>query len=147
MGYDKMLPLNIGVEAGELACKLARKWGYSTKKIPNDFAKIICAVDSFWGRSLAAVSSSTNSKHKKDYGPFMPGFQCVAYNDLSALELAINDQHVCAFMMEPIQGKAGIVVPDEGYLRGARELCDKYNVIWIGDEIQTGLGRTGSIDF
>ncbi|XP_072386887.1 ornithine aminotransferase, mitochondrial-like [Diabrotica undecimpunctata] len=142
-GYDKLLPMNTGVEAGDTACKLARKWGYRKKKIAKDQAKIIFAVDNFWGRSLAACSSSTDPLCFEDYGPFLPGFSCVPYNDLKALEKSLQDPLVCAYMVEPIQGEAGIKVPDEGYLKGVRELCTKYNVLWIADEIQTGLGRTG----
>lgn len=142
-GYDKVLPMNTGVEADDTACKLARKWGYRKKKIPNNQAKIIFCSDNFWGRSLAAVSASTDPSSFEGYGPYMPGFSCVPFNDLKALETALSDPHVCGFMVEPIQGEAGIKVPDEGYLKGIRQLCDKYNVLWIADEIQTGLGRTG----
>ncbi|KAL1516771.1 hypothetical protein ABEB36_000629 [Hypothenemus hampei] len=142
-GYDKVLPMNTGVEADDTACKLARKWGYYKKKIPKNQAKIIFCSENFWGRSLAAVSASTDPTSFEGYGPFMPGFSCIPYNDLKALEVAISDPLVCAFMVEPIQGEAGIKVPDEGYLKGVRELCTKHNVLWIADEIQTGLGRTG----
>ncbi|XP_066142019.1 ornithine aminotransferase, mitochondrial isoform X2 [Euwallacea fornicatus] len=142
-GYDKVLPMNTGVEADDTACKLARKWGYRKKGIPKNEAKLIFCSDNFWGRSLAAVSASTDPTSFEDYGPFMPGFSCVPYNDLKALEKALSDPLVCGFMVEPIQGEAGIKVPDEGYLKGVRELCTKYNVLWIADEIQTGLGRTG----
>ncbi|XP_076258669.1 ornithine aminotransferase precursor [Rhynchophorus ferrugineus] len=142
-GYDKVLPMNTGVEADDTACKIARKWGYRKKNIPNNQAKIIFCSDNFWGRSLAAVSASTDPSSFEGYGPFMPGFSCVPYNDLKALETALSDPNVCGFMVEPIQGEAGIKVPSEGYLKGIRELCDKYNVLWIADEIQTGLGRTG----
>lgn len=142
-GYDKMLPMNTGVEADDTACKLARKWGYLKKKIPKDQAQIIFCSENFWGRSLAAVSASTDPQSFENYGPFMPGFSCVPYNDLQSLEKALKDPLVCGFMVEPIQGEAGIVVPHEGYLKGVRELCTKHNVLWIADEIQTGLGRTG----
>ncbi|XP_025832324.1 ornithine aminotransferase, mitochondrial isoform X1 [Agrilus planipennis] len=142
-GYDRMVPMNTGVEACETSCKISRKWGYKKKKIPKDSAKIIFATDNFWGRSLAAVSASTDPLAFEDYGPFMPGFSCVPYNDLHALEKALIDPLVCAFMVEPIQGEAGIKVPSEGYLKGVRELCTKHNVLWIADEVQTGLGRTG----
>jgi len=142
-GYDKVLPMNTGVEADDTSCKLARKWGYYKKKIPKDQAKIIFANDNFWGRSLAAVSASTDPTSYEGYGPFMPGFSCIPYDDLPALEKAFQDPTVCGFMVEPIQGEAGVVVPSEGYLKGIRELCTKYNVLWIADEIQTGLGRTG----
>ncbi|CAG9857322.1 unnamed protein product [Phyllotreta striolata] len=142
-GYDKVLPMNTGVEAAETACKLARKWGYRKKKIPSNEARIIFAANNFWGRSLAAVSASTDPVCFEGYGPFLPGFTCIPYNDLTALEKILQDPLVCAFMVEPIQGEAGIIVPDEGYLRGVRKLCTRYNVLWIADEIQTGLGRTG----
>lgn len=135
--------MNTGVEGGDTACKLARKWGYQVKGIPKNEAKIIFASENFWGRSLAAISSSTDPLSFEDYGPFMPGFSCVPYNDLHALEEALKDSRVCAFMVEPIQGEAGVVVPDDGYLTGVRELCTRYNVLWIADEVQTGLGRTG----
>lgn len=142
-GYDKVLPMNTGVEGDDTACKIARKWGYRKKNIPTNQAKTIFCSDNFWGRSLAAVSASTDPESFEGYGPFMPGFSVVPYNDLKAVENAISDPTVCAFMVEPIQGEAGIRVPDDGYLKGIRELCTKYNVLWIADEIQTGLGRTG----
>ncbi|XP_050507189.1 ornithine aminotransferase, mitochondrial [Diabrotica virgifera virgifera] len=142
-GYDKVLPMNTGVEADDTACKLARKWGYRKKGIPKNQAKIIFGQDNFWGRSLAAVSASTDPTSYEDYGPFMPGFKIIPYDDLKALEEELKDPNVCAYMVEPIQGEAGIRVPSPGYLKGVRELCTKYNVLWIADEIQTGLGRTG----
>ncbi|XP_050398783.1 ornithine aminotransferase, mitochondrial [Patella vulgata] len=141
--YDKVLPMNTGVEGGETACKLARKWGYSVKKIPDNKAKIIFADGNFWGRTLAAISSSTDPSSYSGFGPFMPGYVVVPYNDLSALEKELKDKNVCAFMVEPIQGEAGVVVPDAGYLTKVRELCSKYNVLFIADEVQTGLARTG----
>lgn len=143
LGYDKVLPMNTGVEAGETACKLARKWGYTVKKIPTNQAKIIFAGGNFWGRTLAAVSSSTDPSSYEGFGPFMPGFHIIPYNDTAALEKELQDPNVCGFMVEPIQGEAGVVVPDAGYLAKVRELCTKYNVLFIADEIQTGLGRTG----
>lgn len=142
-GYDKVLPMNTGVEAGETACKLARKWGYVVKGIPENGAKIVFAEGNFWGRTLAAISASTDPSSYDGFGPYMPGYDIIPYNDLSALEDAIKQKNVCAFMVEPIQGEAGVVVPDPGYLKGVRELCTKYNVLWIADEVQTGLGRTG----
>ncbi|XP_043836167.1 ornithine aminotransferase, mitochondrial-like [Dromiciops gliroides] len=141
--YDKVLPMNSGVEAGDTACKLARKWAYSVKGVLKHQAKIIFPVGNFWGRSLAAISSSSDSKCYEDFGPFMPGFDIIPYNDLSALESALQDPNVAAFMVEPIQGEAGVIVPDPGYLSGVRDLCTKYNVLLIADEIQSGLGRTG----
>lgn len=132
-----------GVEADETACKLARRWGYDVKGIPENKAKIVFCNENFWGRTLAAISASTDPSSYKGFGPFMPGFELIPYNDLKALETKLQDPHVCGFMVEPIQGEAGVVVPDEGFLRGVRELCTKYNVLWIADEIQTGLGRCG----
>ncbi|XP_037933637.1 ornithine aminotransferase, mitochondrial [Teleopsis dalmanni] len=141
--YDKVLPMNTGVEGGETACKLARKWGYLKKNIPHNQAKIIFAENNFWGRTLSAVSASTDPSCYEGFGPFMPGFETIKYNDIAAVEKAIQEPHVCAFMVEPIQGEAGVVVPDAGYLKKIRELCTKYNVLWIADEVQTGLARTG----
>uniref|UniRef100_A0A3B3VAE1 Ornithine aminotransferase n=1 Tax=Poecilia latipinna TaxID=48699 RepID=A0A3B3VAE1_9TELE len=142
-GYDKVLPMNTGVEGGETACKLARKWAYNVKGVPNNKAKIIFAEGNFWGRTLAAISSSTDPSSYEGFGPYMPGFELVPFNDIPALEKALQDQNVAAFMVEPIQGEAGVVVPDQGYLTKVRELCTKYNVLWIADEVQTGLARTG----
>ncbi|XP_049858684.1 ornithine aminotransferase, mitochondrial isoform X2 [Schistocerca gregaria] len=144
-GYDKLLPMNTGVEAGETACKLARKWGYMKKKIPENQARIVFVEGNFWGRTLSAISSSTDPSSYGGFGPFMPGFSVIPYNDLKALEEALKDSNVCAFMVEPIQGEAGVVVPAEGYLRGVRELCSRHNVLWIADEVQTGLARTGKM--
>ncbi|XP_077300734.1 ornithine aminotransferase precursor isoform X2 [Arctopsyche grandis] len=144
-GFDKLLPMNTGVEGGETACKLARKWGYMVKKIPENQAKIIFADGNFWGRTLSAISSSNDPSSYKDFGPFMPGFQNVPYNNTEALEEAVKDPNVCAFMVEPIQGEAGVVVPDDGYLKRVREICTKNNVLWIADEVQTGLARTGKL--
>nr|XP_006630478.1 PREDICTED: ornithine aminotransferase, mitochondrial [Lepisosteus oculatus]XP_015202526.1 PREDICTED: ornithine aminotransferase, mitochondrial [Lepisosteus oculatus]XP_015202527.1 PREDICTED: ornithine aminotransferase, mitochondrial [Lepisosteus oculatus]XP_015202528.1 PREDICTED: ornithine aminotransferase, mitochondrial [Lepisosteus oculatus] len=142
-GYNKVLPMNTGVEAGETACKLARKWAYTVKDIPKYKAKIIFAVGNFWGRTLAAISSSTDPSSYEGFGPYMPGFELVPYNDIPALERALQDQNVAAFMVEPIQGEAGVIVPDEGYLTKVRELCTQHNVLLIADEVQTGLARTG----
>ena len=144
-GYDKVLPMNTGVEGGETAVKLARRWGYQVKGIADNQAKIIFASGNFWGRTLAAISSSTDPSSYENFGPFMPGFELVPYNDLVALEAALQDKNVAAFMFEPIQGEAGVVVPDEGYLTGIRNLCNQYNVLMIADEIQTGLARTGKM--
>ncbi|XP_013107431.2 ornithine aminotransferase, mitochondrial [Stomoxys calcitrans] len=141
--YDKVLPMNTGVEGGETACKLARKWAYTKKNIPNNKAKIVFAENNFWGRTLSAVSASTDPSSYEGFGPFMPGFEIIKYNDTNALEKALQDPHVCAFMVEPIQGEAGVVVPDHGYLKKVREICTKHNVLWIADEVQTGLARTG----
>ena len=144
-GYDKVLPMNTGVEGGETAIKLARRWGYNVKGIPENQAKIIFAEGNFWGRTLAAISSSTDPSSFKGFGPYMPGFGLVPYNDLVALEEALKDGNVAAFMVEPIQGEAGVVIPEDGYLKTVRALCDQYNVLFIADEIQTGLARTGKM--
>lgn len=138
-----MLPMNTGVEAAESAIKIARKWGYKVKKIPKNEAKIIFCEDNFWGRSIAAISSSTDPTAYENYGPFVPGFINIPFNNLKRLEQELKDPNVCAFMAEPIQGEAGVVVPDAGYLTKVQELCKKHNVLFIADEIQTGLGRTG----
>lgn len=142
-GFDRVLPMNTGVEGGETACKLARKWGYSVKGVPNNQAKIIFAEGNFWGRTIAAVSSSTDPDCYEGFGPYCPGFEIIPYNDLSALEAACQDPNAVAFMVEPIQGEAGVNVPDEGYLKGVRDICTKNNVLFIADEVQTGLARTG----
>ena len=143
--YDKVLPMNTGVEGGETANKLARKWGYLIKGIKENKAKIIFANGNFWGRTLAAISSSNDPLSYKDFGPFMPGYELVPYNDLNSLEEAFQDSNVCAFMVEPIQGEAGVVVPDEGYLAGVKKLCSQYNVLFMADEVQTGIARTGKM--
>ena len=144
-GYDKVLPMNTGVEGGETANKLARKWGYMKKGIEKNKARIIFAKGNFWGRTLAAISSSDDPSSYEGFGPFMPGYDLIPYNDLEALETELKDFNVCAFMVEPIQGEAGVVVPHEGYLAGVRKLCDKYNVLFIADEVQTGIARTGKM--
>lgn len=144
-GYDRVLPANTGVEGGETAVKLARKWAYLVKGVPINQAKIIFAANNFWGRTLAAISSSTDPKSTKDFGPYMPGYVIIPYNDLAALEEALQDPNVAAFMVEPIQGEAGVVVPDEGYMRKAYELCRNNNALLIADEVQTGIGRTGKL--
>ncbi len=144
-GYDKVLPMNTGVEGGETAVKLARKWAYTVKGIPKYKAKIIFAAGNFWGRTLAAISSSTDPECKEGFGPYMPGYIVIPYNNLNALEKALKDPNVAAFMVEPIQGEAGVIVPDEGYLRQVYEMCRSKNVLLICDEVQTGLGRTGKM--
>lgn len=144
-GYDKVLPMNTGVEGGETAIKLARRWAYTQKGVAENKAKIIFAEGNFWGRTLAAISSSNDPSSYKGFGPYMPGFELIPYNDTIALEKALQDKNVAAFMVEPIQGEAGVVVPDEGYLSKVRELCSTYNVLFIADEIQTGLARTGKM--
>ena len=144
-GYDKVLPMNTGVEGGETANKLARKWGYLKKGIEEDKARIIFANGNFWGRTLAAISSSDDPSSYKGFGPYMPGYSLIPYNNLDALENELKDKNVAAFMVEPIQGEAGVIVPDDGYLAGVRKLCTKYNVLYIADEVQTGIARTGKM--
>ncbi|BAV08238.1 ornithine--oxo-acid transaminase [Filimonas lacunae] len=144
-GYQKVLPMNTGVEGGETAIKLARRWAYDKKGVEENKAKIIFAEGNFWGRTLAAISSSTDPSSYKGFGPYMPGFELVPYNNIPELEKALQDKNVAAFMVEPIQGEAGVVVPDAGYLTRVRELCTQYNVLFIADEIQTGLARTGKM--
>jgi ornithine--oxo-acid transaminase len=142
-GYDRVLPMNTGVEGGETAIKLCRKWGYEVKGIPENKAKIIFATGNFWGRTIGAISSSSDEGSTKNFGPFLPGYELVPYDDLEALENSLNDPNVAGFMIEPIQGEAGVKVPQEGYLKNVRRLCDQYRVLFIADEVQTGLGRTG----
>lgn len=142
-GFERMLPMNTGVEGGETAIKLARRWGYQVKGIPENEAKIIFVEGNFWGRTMSAISSSTDPSSYKGFGPFMPGFHLVPYNDLVALEKAFQDPNVAGFMFEPIQGEAGVVIPDDNYIPGIRALCDQYNVLMIADEVQTGIARTG----
>ena len=142
-GYEKILPMNTGVEGGETAIKLARRWAYTKKSVPDNEAIIVFVEGNFWGRTLAAISSSNDPSSYAGFGPYMPGFISVPYNDLTALEAVLQNPNVAGFMLEPIQGEAGVVIPDDGYLRGVRALCDQYRVLMIADEIQTGLGRTG----
>lgn len=142
-GYDKVLPANSGVEAGEAAVKLCRRWGYDVKGIPKNQAKIIFVEGNFWGRTLAAISSSTDPSSRIGFGPFMTGYEIIPYNDLNALDEALKNPDVAGFMFEPIQGEAGVVVPDPGYLRGVRDRCTRANVLMIADEVQTGIARTG----
>lgn len=144
-GFDRVLPMNTGVEAGETAVKLARRWAYDRKGVEDNKARIVFASGNFWGRTLGAISSSTDDSSRKGFGPFMPGYSIIPYNDLAALEAAISHPDTAAFMVEPIQGEAGVVVPDKGYLQGVRALCTQYNVLFIADEIQTGLSRTGRL--
>ena len=144
-GYEKILPMNTGVEGGETAIKLARKWSYLVKGIEKNKAKIIFVSGNFWGRTLAAISSSDDPLSTNDFGPFMPGYEIIKYNDLQSLERSLQDPNVGAFMVEPIQGEAGVVVPDDNYLSEAYKLCKKSNVLFIADEVQTGIGRTGKL--
>ena len=144
--FDRVLPMNTGVEGGETALKLARRWGYDVKGIPHDKAKVLYCEMNFWGRSISACSSSSDPTCRGGFGPFLPGVGLVPYNDLAALSAAFEaDPNIAAFMLEPIQGEAGVVLPDEGYLRGVRDLCTKHNVLMICDEVQTGLCRTGTM--
>ncbi|MBL7812588.1 MAG: ornithine--oxo-acid transaminase [Bacteroidetes bacterium] len=142
-GYDRVLPMNTGVEAGETAIKLARKWAYEVKGVRDGAARVVFARGNFWGRTVAAISASTDPESFTHFGPYVPGFFTVPYNDLAALEAEISNPDTAAFMVEPIQGEAGVIIPDAGYLKGVRELCDKYNVLFMADEVQTGLCRTG----
>lgn len=145
-GYDKVLPMNTGVEGGETALKLARRWAYDVKKVPANEAKMVFVEGNFWGRTIAAISSSQDPSSTKGFGPFVPGYIVIPYNDLDALEnIFKSEPNIAGFMFEPIQGEAGVVVPDEGYLKGIRALCTKYNVLMIADEVQTGLARTGKM--
>lgn len=144
-GYDKVLPMNTGVEGGETAVKLARKWGYEVKKVTDDSAKIIFVEGNFWGRTLGAISSSTDPTSTNGFGPFMPGYEIIPYNDIESLKDSLKDPNVVAFMVEPIQGEAGVVVPDDDYLKKAYDLCKESNVLFIADEVQTGIGRTGKM--
>ncbi len=145
-GFDKVLPMNTGVEGGETAIKLARRWGYDVKGIAENKAEVIFVEGNFWGRTMAAISSSNDPSSYKGFGPYMPGFKLIPYNDLGALESTFKaNPNICAFMFEPIQGEAGVVVPDEGYLKGVRDLCSQHKVLMIADEVQTGLCRTGKM--
>jgi ornithine--oxo-acid transaminase len=144
-GYDKVLPMNTGVEADETALKLARRWAYDVKGVPENKAKLVFAKGNFMGRTLGVISASNDPSSYGGFGPFMPGYELVDYNDLKALENAIKDPNTAAFVVEPIQGEAGVIVPDEGYLKGVRDLCSKYNVLFVADEVQTGLCRTGKM--
>lgn len=145
LGYDKVLPMNTGVEGGETAVKLARRWAYDVKGVPKYEAKIIVANENFHGRTMMAVSASTDPDSYEGYGPFLPGFIKIPFNDIPALEKALEEPNVAAFMVEPIQGEAGVFVPDDGYLKKAQELCKAKNVLLICDEVQTGLARTGKM--
>ena len=144
-GFDKVLPMNSGAEADETALKLTRKWAYKVKGIAENQAKIIVCENNFHGRTISIVSMSTDPDARKDFGPFTPGFITIPYNDLKALELALEDSTVAGFLVEPIQGEAGVYVPDEGYLKKAYDLCKAKNVLFIADEVQTGIARTGKL--
>lgn len=144
-GYDKVLPMNTGVEADETALKLCRKWAYDVKGIENDMAKIIVCADNFHGRTISIVSMSTDPESRVGFGPFTPGFTIIPYNNIDALKEALEDPNVAGFLVEPIQGEAGVVVPDDGYLKKAFDMCKEKNVLFIADEVQTGIARTGSL--
>lgn len=144
-GYDRMLPMNSGAEADETALKLCRKWAYKVKGIPRNEAKIVVCNGNFHGRTITIVSMSSDPDSYNDYGPFTPGFINIPYNDIEALEMALKDRNVAGFLVEPIQAEAGVYVPEDGYLKKAAELCKKYNVLFIADEVQTGLARTGKM--
>ena len=144
-GYDKVLPMNTGVEAVETALKVCRKWSYEVKGIPTNQAKIIFVTGNFHGRTMAIISGSVDPQSTTGFGPFLPGIEIIPYNDLDALREALEDSNVAGFLVEPIQGEAGVFVPDEGYLKAASDLCKAKNVLFIADEIQTGLARTGKM--
>jgi len=144
-GYDKVLAMNTGAEADETALKLCRKWGYLKKGIAKDQAKIVVCENNFHGRTITIISMSTDPDAYSDYGPFTPGFVTIPYNDLSALERELKDPNVAGFLVEPIQGEAGVYVPEDGYLKRAYDLCKEYNVLFIADEVQTGIARTGKL--
>jgi ornithine--oxo-acid transaminase len=144
-GYDKVLPMNSGAEADETAIKLCRKWAYKQKGIAENQAKIIVCENNFHGRTVTIVSMSTDPDARADYGPYTPGFITIPYNDIEALEKELQDPNVAGFLMEPIQGEAGVFVPDEGYLKKAYDLCKKHNVLFMADEVQTGIARTGKL--
>jgi len=144
-GFDKLLPMNTGAEGVETALKLCRKWAYEKKGVPSNKAKIIVCEGNFHGRTTTIISFSNDQDARKNFGPYTPGFEAVPYNNVAALEQALQDPNVAGFLVEPIQGEAGVNVPDDGYLAKARELCSKYNVLLIADEIQTGIARTGSL--
>ncbi|MBK8608731.1 MAG: ornithine--oxo-acid transaminase [Chitinophagaceae bacterium] len=144
-GYDKVLPMNSGVEAVETAIKLCRKWGYEIKGIPANAAKIIVCEGNFHGRTINVIAFSSDPLARTNFGPYNPGYEPVPHNDLPALEKAFQDKNVAAFLFEPIQGEAGVVVPDAGYFKGVRDLCTEYNVLMVADEIQCGLARTGKM--
>ncbi|MUP38810.1 ornithine--oxo-acid transaminase [Labilibaculum sp. 44] len=144
-GYDKVLPMNTGAEADETALKLVRRWGYDVKGIPDNEAKIIVCDGNFHGRTITIISMSTDPDSYKGFGPFTPGFVVIPYNDIEALEKELKDPNVCAFLVEPIQGEAGVYVPEDGFLKKASDLCKANNVLFVADEVQTGIARTGKL--
>ena len=144
-GFDKVLPMNTGAEAVETALKISRKWGYEVKGIPGNQAKIIVCQNNFHGRTISIISASNDEDARNNFGPYTPGLVSIPYNDISALEIELQDNNVAAFMVEPIQGEAGVFVPNPGYLAAAKLLCEKYNVLFVADEVQTGIARTGKL--
>jgi ornithine--oxo-acid transaminase len=144
-GYDKVLPMNTGAEADETALKIARKWAYEKKGVPENEAKILVAENNFHGRTITIISMSTDPDAYKGFGPYTPGFVKIPYNDTEALEKELKDPNVAAFLVEPIQGEAGVYVPEDGYLKKSFDLCKKYNVLFMADEVQTGIARTGKM--
>lgn len=144
-GYDKLLPMNTGAEGVETALKLARRWGYDVKGVPEGKAKIVVCADNFHGRTITIVSMSTDPSSYGGFGPFTEGFVKIPYNEVSALEKVITDPDIVGFLLEPIQGEAGVVVPDEGYLKACYDICKRHNVLFIADEIQSGIGRSGRL--
>lgn len=144
-GYDKVLPMNTGAEADETAIKLCRRWAYDVKGIETNMAKIIVCANNFHGRTVTVISMSTDPDSKAGFGPYTPGFEVIPYNDLKALETALEDPNVAGFLVEPIQGEAGVVVPDEGFLTKAYNMCKAKNVLFIADEVQSGIARTGKL--
>jgi ornithine--oxo-acid transaminase len=144
-GYQRVLPMNTGAEGDETALKVTRKWAYKVKGIPENQAKIICCENNFHGRTITVISMSNDPQARDDFGPFTPGFVPIPYNDIPALERALEDPNIAGFLVEPIQGEAGVFVPDEGYLKNAYELCKAKNVLFIADEVQTGIARTGKL--
>ncbi|MDD3502272.1 MAG: ornithine--oxo-acid transaminase [Candidatus Cloacimonetes bacterium] len=146
-GYDKLLPMNTGAEAVETALKLARKWAYQVKKVAEDEAIIVTCKNNFHGRTISIISYSTDHNAKKEYGPYTPGFETIEYNDVEALEKILKEKgkRIAGFLIEPIQGEAGVVVPDKGYLKKCYDLCKQHNVLFIADEVQTGIARTGKM--
>ena len=144
-GYQRVLPMNTGAEGDETALKVTRKWAYTVKGIPANQAKIICCENNFHGRTISVISMSTDPEARDGFGPYTPGFITIPYNDLPALEKALQDPNVAGFLVEPIQGEAGVYVPDEGYLKKAYDLCKAKNVLFIADEVQTGIARTGKL--
>ncbi len=145
LGYDKLLPMNTGAEGVETALKLARRWGYDVKGVPEGKAKIVVCADNFHGRTITIVSMSTDPSSYGGFGPFTEGFVKIPYNDVSALEKVITDPDIVGFLLEPIQGEAGVVVPDDGYLKACYDICKRHNVLFIADEIQSGIGRSGRL--